>query len=160
MTDTQTSSSISWTIAVGKNTTRSGGFYVIALVLMALLLLFAVWQKNFLFGIFVILASGTLMFLSHSTAQEYSFALTDEGLIVGDAESVHRYEKFSHFDIHVFSDEDIELLLAPRQRLKPIMRVPLFADDIEEITSFLKNHLSHKEIEFPFLDLLAKRLGM
>lgn len=128
--------------------------------IMTLLLLVALWQKNFLFGIFVILATGTILFLSQQLPETYSFSLTKDRLVIGDNESEYEYEKFRHFDIYEFSEGDFEIFFVFKERFKPILRVRIWKGDKEKIENFLSQKLSRKKTDPSLLDILSKIVGI
>lgn len=151
---------ISWQIKRSDEHQRSGWFYLTVLGIMTLLLLVALWQKNFLFGIFVILATGTILFLSQQLPETYSFSLTKDRLVIGDNESEYEYEKFRHFDIYEFSEGDFEIFFVFKERFKPILRVRIWKGDKEKIENFLSQKLSRKKTDPSLLDILSKIVGI
>jgi len=150
----------SWEIKRSEERQRSGLFYLVVLGAMVLLLLVALWQKNFLFGVFVIIATGTILFLSQQLPETYSFSLTNNSLVIGDNESEYEYSRFRHFDIYEFSEGDYELFFVFKERLRPILRVRIWKGDREKISQFLLEKLPRKKTEPSFLDILSKIVGI
>lgn len=150
---------ISWKIKIRDDKERGDGFYLVALALMTLLLIFAVWQKNFLFGIFVILATGVVLFLSTQQAETHSFKLTDTELIIDDDRHIS-YDKQSHFDIVEYHEQEYELFFVSKERFRSTVRVRIWKNDKEDIEALLKTKLPKKKIEPSFLDLFSKLLGI
>lgn len=151
---------ISWEIKRIEEKHRSVWFYIVLLAIMTGLLLIALLQKNFLFGVFVIIAAGMVLFLSHQPPQTYSFSLTQDGLVIGDNESEYTYDQFKHFDIYEFSHDDYELFFVFKERLRPILRIRIWKGDKEKIDNFLSQKLKRKQTNPSLLDILSKIVGI
>jgi hypothetical protein len=152
--------SISWEIKTRPDREHNDWFYIITLSATILLLLFSVWQKDFLFGVFVILASGTILFLSTQRAEVYKFELTPKEIIIGENENVYPYEKFSHFDIYEYNPEEIELFLVFKDRFKAILRIRIYKGDSEKIKEFISKKLPQKKTEPSMMDIFSKIVGI
>ncbi|MFA6136362.1 MAG: hypothetical protein WC705_03360 [Candidatus Paceibacterota bacterium] len=150
---------ISWEIKSHEEREKSQWFYFITLGVMVLLLVFSVWQKNFLFGIFIILATGTILFLSTQRPEVFLFKLSDKEISIGE-ETVYSYDRFNHFDIYEFGDGDFELFLVFKEKLKAILRIRIYKGDKEKIEEFLKVKLPQKKTEPSLLDLVSKIIGI
>jgi hypothetical protein len=155
-----TDEQIVWEIKSHDHRERSNKFYIIILSATVLLLFFSIWQKDFLFGIFVILASGTILFLSAQKPENYKFKLSKDAIIIGESESVYSYEKFSHFDVYEFNPEEQELFFAFKEKFRPILRIRIYKDDLEKIKDFLSGKLIQKKIEPSILDIFSKIVGI
>lgn len=147
---------IVWEIKSHDHKDRSNKFYTITLSLTVLLLLFSIWQKDFLFGVFVILASGTVLFLSAQKPENYKFKLTEDAVVIGDNENDYPYRRFTHFWIHKYSPEEHELFFVFKEKFRPILRIRVFSKDEEKIKEFLSRHLAMKETEPSILDVFSK----
>jgi len=154
------SNEIEWEIAFTKEVQKSNFFYIIVLGITTLLLLFSIWQKDFLFGVFIILASGTILFLSTQRPQTYKFKLTDDALIIGEDETIYPYNRFSHFHIYKYSPEEYELFLVFKEKFRPILRIRIYPRDIEKIRDFLSGYLPQRETEPSFWDIFSKIVGI
>lgn len=155
-----TDEQIVWEIKSHDHQERSDKFYLIVLSATVLLLLFSIWQKDFLFGVFVILASGTVLFLSGQKPENYKFKLSKNSVIIGENESEYPYEKFSHFDIYQFNPSEHELFLAFKEKFKPMLRIRIYENDVEKIREFLSSELPQKKIEPSLLDIFSKIVGI
>ena len=151
---------IEWEIKHKEDDEKGNKFYIILFGVMIILLGFSVWQRNFLFGVFVILATGLVLFLSNQRPENVKFQLTDKEIIIGENESEYEYTKFTHFDIFEFNENDHELLLAFKEKYKPILRIRMYRGDIERVKDFLKTKLPNKLIEPSLLDFLTKIVGI
>jgi len=150
---------ISWDIPTHHAKERTMVFYIIVFVCMAGLLLFAAWQKDFLFGMFIILASGTVLYLSMQQPHPVSFALTETTIVI-DRETVHPFARIAHFDIYDFTPNDSDILFVFKGRARPMLRIPVWKGDKEKIRTFLLTKLPQKATEPSLLDILSKIVGI
>src|SRR3989338_6828445 len=142
-----------WKITSHEERERTGRFYFIFFAVLILLLVFAVWQKSFLFGMFILLAGGTILFLSGQRSEVYEFTFTKDHFIIGDRESEYAYDSLSHFDLYSFSDTDRELFLVFKEKLRPLLRVRYYKGDEETIKDILASKkIPQKKIEPSILD--------
>ena len=152
--------SITWEIKTRDDKDHGNIFYISVLSATILLLLFSVWQGDFLFGVFVILTSGTILFISTQRAETYKFSLTKDEVIIGDKENIYPYEKFSCFDIYEFGPGENELFFVFKERLKPLLRMRIYKGDVEKIKSFLLEKLPQKKTEPSLMDIFSKIVGI
>lgn len=150
----------SWKITAHDVHERTPLFYAIVFGATILLLAFCLWQRNFLFGVFVLMATGTILFLSTQHNEEHPFALTESSLVIGEGESEFPYKQFSHYDIYEFARDDYEILLIFRDHMKQMLRVRIHAKDKETIDAILSQHVKRKPIEPTFLDIVSKIIGI
>jgi len=151
---------IVWEIKTQSDRERGDVFYIVVLAATVLLLLFSIWQKDFLFGVFVILASGMVLFLSAQRPETYKFKLTENEVVVGENEGVYSYGKFSHFDIYEFNPQEYELFLVFKEKIKPILRIRIYKGDAEKIKEFLLAKLPQKKTEPSIIDIFSKIVGI
>lgn len=151
---------IQWTSRAHNGKERGNLFYFAILGLTVLLLVFSVWQKDFLFGVFVILASGTVLFLSSQKPEDYSFKITDDEFVIGENENVYKLSRFNHFDIYEYSPSEIELLLVFKEKFRPVLRIKIHRSDREKISERLAKELPQRKTEPSFLDILSRIIGI
>ncbi len=151
----------SWSIPSHEHQERSFGFFVWIISVMVILLLFSVWQKNFLFGIFILMASGTVLFLSLQHPETHEFALTDKFIVFGNYQDTHTYSEFSHFDVQEFSDIDTEIFLAFKDKKRAPIHMRIYRGDEQKIVAILKEKkLVEKEIDVSLFESISKLLGV
>lgn len=151
----------SWSIPSHEHRERSFGFFVWIISVMIILLLFSIWQKNFLFGIFILMASGTVLFLSLQHPETHEFALTDKFLAFGNYQDTHTYGEFSHFDVQEFSDIDTEIFFAFKDKKRAPIHMRVYREDVDKIAAILKEKkLVEKEIDVSLFESVSKLLGI
>lgn len=152
--------SVEWNIKNYNDEDKGVVFYTIFFSLFAILLLFAFWQENFLFGIFVILAGGLLLFLSSQTSPSFTFRVDEKGFHIIESETFYPYSQINHFDIHEFDEKTSDLLFVFKGRLRPPLRARFYTHQRDEISSLLSSHIPQREIELSLTDSFSRFIGM
>lgn len=152
--------SIEWHIKTHDNTEKGTPFYTIFFSVFALLLLFALWQKNFLFGVFVILAGGLVLFLSSQDPSSFTFRIDKKGMHILESDALYPFAQLSHFDIHELNEEYAELFFVLEGKLHPTLRIRIYEHQREDIEKLLKVYVPKKDIELSLLDSLSRIIGI
>lgn len=152
---------ITWEIPSHEHKERGFGFFVWIIAAMIVLLLFSIWQKNFLFGIFIILASGTLLFLSSQHPDTHEFSLTPSHIVFGNYQDSYSYDEFSHFNVQEFSSDDIEIFFAFKHKNRNPIHMRIYKRDREKIIAILREKkLPQRDIEISLFESISKILGI
>ena len=151
--------SIEWEISRKREDQNKPLFYIVILTSLVVLLLFSIWQKNILFGIFVILATGTILFISEQDGEMDYFKIDDDYIHIGK-DIKYSYEDFKSFDLYEFSNKDIVLLLTPKSKLNPVLQIRIYARDMEKIGDILYDKLPRKKTEPSMLDNIQRIIGL
>lgn len=135
------------------------GWYWLSIIGSGILFLIALWQKNLLFGIFVVIAELMVIIWAKEFPKNIRFKLSKKGLEIGKMK-FYSYEELSGFHIHE-EDEDgfSELILKTNKRLHPYLKVLVDKNDIAEIKDYLKNHLPEIEYEEPVSEAISRIIG-
>jgi len=150
---------VKWTAPEFEYRPKSVSWYWISIIVAVIILAIAVWQKNFLFGFFVVLAEILLLTWANREPSLVNFTLTDKGLSVGD----HKFYAFT--DMESFSSDVSEgeewpnLFFQFRRRLKPLLRIRVPKNQAVEIEKTLKTILRQTEHERSLLDALEELIG-
>jgi hypothetical protein len=153
------STTMTWTIHRQPPRQRGVVFYIVLLGIMGLLLLFSLWQDNLLFGVFVVLAVGTLLFVTNQDPEEYTFSLTTDLLAI-KGEKEYELEQFSHYDVYEYHDQDSQILLVSKERLKPVLHIPIHTKDKSTIAHILSETLPRKKVEPSLIDMFSRIIGI
>lgn len=127
-----------------------------------LMIAFAVWQRNFLFGLFIVLAEVLVLVSGSKSARMVQFMLTDKGLTVDD-KTFYPVSEFSGFSIRPEheSDEDWrEIVLYLRKRLQPSVKVHVSSQEFAEIYENIAKVLSEEEWKASLLDAIQEFIGL
>ncbi len=138
--------------------------FIVAIILFA----FAVWQKNFLFAVFIIIAFLMINFISNRFPLIWQFKMTKKGIIIslptGERKKFYSFKNIESFDIHSIAYDaegnDIgeykELILKLRSKFSPYLKINIYPTDEEKIRKFLFDFIPHEEYEHSLVDFLAR----
>lgn len=122
-------------------------------------LLLAIWQRNIMFGIFLVLAEALLLSQGNKKPRDIEYELTDEGFKVGEREY---YEYVDLLGFSLFNDplapHHHELVLRKNNNRTMQFLVP--DELVEEMQDFLLDHLDELEYEESIMNHLSKRIGV
>jgi len=138
---------------IEKSTTWYWSSMAIAIVLIAI----ALWQKNFLFAVFIVAELAIFMFAGEKPKM-WRFAIDDKGITI-EKHKTYRYKDVVLYDIHEFSDEYYELLLKTRSKMTHYIKIFVPAEDVDAIEDLLEGRVERGEIEVTFMELLERWVG-
>lgn len=140
----------------------------LVLIAAVILFAFAIWQKNFLFAVFIVIAFLMINFISNRFPLIWQFKMTDKGIVIslpiGERKKFYFFENIESFDIHSVAydaegnniGEYKELILKLHSKLSPYLKINIYPADEEKIKNFLLNFIPHQEHEQSLVDSLAK----
>ena len=119
-----------------------------------LIFLFALWQNNFLFALFIVLAGIMTIVLAKKKPKLLEFKLNDQGITIGD--KTYLFKDLEGFYIN--EEKKPELFL---KRKIPFLnfKIPIRNKDLSEIKEFLKQRLPEEKIEDSLIDIFIKKIG-
>ncbi|TSC81960.1 MAG: Uncharacterized protein G01um101420_743 [Parcubacteria group bacterium Gr01-1014_20] len=124
----------------------------VAVALLAL----AVWQRNFLLGVFIVLAEIMVMIWGNQEPRMIEFRLDGEGLTVANSKS-YAYADVENFAIDNDTNEEwAEVVLSFKKRLRAPLKVIFSQEDREEVRTILSRFLVEVEHERSLVDALEK----
>lgn len=114
--------------------------------------------KNFLFGVFILLAALVIFLSARKPKEKQIFHLTAKGIQRG--ETLYRYKTIDSFWIETQEDNEPTLLIHTSRFLAPIISIPLPDDiELEPIRQFLGELIQEEVLEEPKLYKLLERIG-
>jgi hypothetical protein len=134
-------------------------YWILGIVCIAVSVL-AFYFGNFLFGIFVIIAGGTIGLLSYMETKVVPIKLTTKGIIFSN--KLYPWESYRSFWIEDDHLHGARILLHPTRSYLPLMVVPVNEEvdlnDVQEILlEFLEEEFLEESIVHKWFDkLLAK----
>ncbi|MDI6717813.1 MAG: hypothetical protein QMD86_02080 [Patescibacteria group bacterium] len=129
-------------------------WYWMSLVAAIILVAIGLWQKNFLFSIFVIIAELLFLYFSNSYPKIWDFKLDEKSLMIG--RKVYHYSEMEFFDIHPINDEFKELVFKMKSKANPYLKIFTHYDDEEKISEFLSDYLERQEISLSIIESFGK----
>ncbi len=139
---------------------RSKKWYIAAVIVLGILVIYAVWTKNILFAVILILAAFIGVIQHFQKPHDVEAAITEDGIIVG--RKFYRYEEIEGFWM-IYKPHIAKLLyLDFKNKFKKNLPIPLENVDpirIREILNqYLEEDLEREEEELS--ERLAKVLKM
>lgn len=139
---------------VEKSTAWYWGSMAIAIALIAI----ALWQKNFLFAVFIVIAELAVFMLAGEKPKMWDFSIDERGVTI-EKHKTYKYADITMYDIHEFSDEYHELVLKTKSKLHHYIKLFIRVEDEEKIDDLLGKKLQRGEIEVSFIELLERLIG-
>ena len=152
-------SEITWYAPEFRYQHKDLSWYWFSIIGAGVLFLIALWQKNLLFAVFVIVAELMVIIWAKEFPKNIRFKLDKKGVQIGNLKS-YFYEELDGFHIHEPDEDGIaELILKTNRRLHPYVKILIIQTDAPQIKEFLKEHLPEIEYEESLSDNLAKMIG-
>ncbi len=137
-------------------------WYWLSLMVGIILLALSVWQKNFMFAIFVVITWFVIIFASRRPPTIWSFKLSEKGIEISLPDGDRSSDKFypinevEGFDVHTGSQDYNELILKVRKRFSPYLKIDFPADEKENIEKFLEKYVPKEEYSESLADSFSK----
>jgi len=121
---------------------------ILVVLLGILLAAYALWQGNFLFLVFVCIATGLAIVWGGRKPQHFEFKLNDKGLIID--ETMHLYREFRSFALGGDS-----LHFMPKSSVMPRIEIIIPHSREREIREYLLDFLHETEYTESFVETLG-----
>lgn len=148
---------ISWEAPEFEYYAKSPSWYWISILISIVLLAAALWQKNFLFAAFIIIAELSVFHWAGAVPRDINFKIDERGVTRGQ-ERAYAYAELEHFAFNQSGGEIKELIFKHRAKIRPYIKMVVAPSLVPEIRSHLANFLPEEEYDEPMADALAKFL--
>ncbi len=139
---------------------RSSNWYLASLVVAAAIAIFCLFQKNFLFLLFVIIAETTLLFMTKQKPKLFGYEITSQGITVDDV-LVYKFSEMNGFAI---VDDGVsmyvELVIRPIKKLGQYGKILLPRVMTGEVFAVLSRYTSEFKYEETMTESMIKRIGL
>jgi len=122
------------------------------------LMLIALWQKNFFFAVFITVAGVMLMFFGRNRPAIHDFRIDDEGVGVGERD-FYEYDKLQGFSMLQRSGRLDEIILLRDAAISPHLRIPIDSKSAVKAREILEKRIPELEHEESLIDILSDWLG-
>ena len=135
-------------------------WYWIGLIIAICLLAFSVWQKNFLFAVFTVIAYLVIVYSAGQKPAVWKFTINEKGVEIDPqkgksiASRFYKYEEIAGFDIW-----EKELVLKTNKKISPYLKMNFPAEKEKEIKKFLIKHIPEEEYDVSISDSFSKLIG-
>ena len=149
---------INWRAAEYEHSRQDPSRHWLIIGVFIIVFAFALWQKNFLFAIFIALAVAMIIIFRRTKPQVLEFKINDEGIRIGD-NNFYGYDKFEHFSARSNPNRLDEIVLRKKSSVNPYLRVPIDSKLMIEAKNILGQKLPEVEYQESILDLITDWLG-
>lgn len=166
---------ISWQAPEFKYYQKDVSWYWLSLIIAIIIVVLAIWQKNFLFAVFVVIAWFIIIHLAGRLPETWQFKIDEEGVEIvlpsGDKnrKKIYSYKEIEGFDIHsdyqesesdgknhLFREDYKELVLKFKSKISPYFKINIPLSEEEKIKNFLLRFLPKEDYPVSASDSLAK----
>lgn len=131
-------------------------FWSVGIITLALALS-AVFLKNFLVVLMIILGGFSLALYGARKPKTVSFEINPRGIVVG--KRIYYYDDLKSFWIHYDPPEKKELAAESKKTFMPHIKIMLGDTDPEEIRRYLLSFLKEEKIEESLMETISRMLG-
>ena len=146
-----------WEAPEFENRERDVSWYWISIIIAAAIIAFAVWQRNFLFGLFIVIAEILIIIWGDRTPRMITFILTEQGVEI-EPKKFHLFTEMESFSIDKGPDDgswdDIIFHFHGKFKIPLIVKLP--KKKLDEAKAIIKKILKEVNYEPSFLDSLEK----
>lgn len=146
---------ISWEAPEYEYNPKSVSWYWLSLIISIILIALSLWQRNFLFAVFIFIAELVLLYFSNRFPKLWEFKIDDTGIAIGDSKFYY-FSDIHSFDIHPIDEEYRELILRMKSKFSSYTKIFIFRDDEKKIEQRLLKFVEKQEITPPLVDSLEK----
>ncbi len=132
------------------------GWYWLVIILAIIITAIALWQRNFLFAVFTVIASITLLVWGHRKPSLIDFELNDQGLKIDEA--FYGKDSFSGFFIIKQNGEWDKLLLKRKTKISSILTIPIPQNEFDKIKQYCLNFWTEAELKESMIDDISSLL--
>jgi hypothetical protein len=143
---------IRWTAPEFEYYEKGPSWYWLAIIATILLIALALWQRNFLFAVFVAIAALVILNLARKQPREIEFKLDQNGLVI-DEKKVYPYETLKGFTI-----SGNEIIFQRKSRFSPYFKIFVLEKDKDRVKHFLSQRLPEIEYEESLTDHISRLL--
>ena len=111
-----------WTFPEFVQHERGRTWYIAALIIMALFLLFAFWERNFLFALIIVLFAIIFMLQDRRKPHQMYFGIFEGGIVIH--KKFHPYQNLKNFWI-IYQPPDVKSLYFNFNTLRPDLIISL-----------------------------------
>ncbi|MDP3947470.1 MAG: hypothetical protein Q8Q41_02145 [bacterium] len=136
---------------------EKGEMWYLGVIVIALaVVLFALWQKNYLFAIFIGIASILIISWGRRFPATLKFSLEEHGVRI-DSLKFLPWTELEYFAVNAEEGELSEIVLKKKRRgANPSIRIHAYTDELPKIRERLAEHLEEREYEGSLIDSLER----
>lgn len=156
--ETSAPEELSWSAAEHEFVYKNATWYLAVGGLALILVIIALWQSNYFFAIFVIIAAVVLASFGKRRPKVFEFRVTEEGVGVG--EKFYAFEQLESFMAREREGSLHELIVKQKTYVNPYVRIPVDSETAKRAYVLLAAKLPEEEYQASLLDVFADWLGL
>ena len=119
---------------------------------------FAAWQKNFLFGFFILVAEILILAWGNQKPATFKFQLTQDGLFIG--EKFYPYGDIEAFSSNERGERELEnIIIRFNKHFRRPLRIAVPKNHSDNVKSFLEEHIQKINHEPSLIDSIEEFIG-
>ncbi len=151
---------LSWEAPEYEYREKSVSWYWTSIIIAAALIAFAVWQRNFLFGFFIVVAEMLFLVWGSNPPRTITFVANTEGISMrAGGSKEYRFREFESMSVNQIGDGWSEMIFVFRARFRAPFRFLVPDAELEALRAHLRTILRETPYEPTFLDSIEKLLG-
>ena len=150
---------IIWSAPEFEHRPKTNGWYWTSIILAVLLLAFAIWQRNFLFALFIIVAEILVIIWGDREPATVNFKIDHKGVYIGE----RHFYPHAHILSFSYIDRDhtewADVVFHLHKRFQPTLKVHFPKGRLKELQGDLTDMVPLVVHEESTLDLIERLLG-
>lgn len=122
-----------------------------------ILIIISILMRNFLFAVFILIASFTIVLFGTKKPQRINFVIQANGIKIGP--KLYTFEELTSFWVNYDPPFKKEVILEQKKKLSRYIKIPIENVDPNLIRETLLKFLKEKKHEESLVETIAERLG-
>lgn len=148
---------VSWEAPEYEYHEKGVSWYWITIIIAACIIAFSVWERNFLFGFFVVIAEILVIAWGNREPAILIFTLDENGIAIGPRK-FHSLKEFESWSADDLANGWAEIIFNFKNHIKIPLKILLPDDKLEEVKKNLKPILKEVEHQTTLIDAIEKLL--
>jgi len=140
---------------------RGISWYWMSVIVSVLIIAFAVYERNFLFAVFILIAELLVLTLGGRAPRMVDFTLSEKGLTI-DGKKTYSYGEIESWSVsphHEETDAWRDVALKLKARLRPVLKIKIPRETAEPVEKALSLKIKRADWEVSLADALEDFIG-
>ncbi len=148
---------ISWRAAEYVHFKKETNWYLVVGIIAAILVIAALWQRNFFFAVFILLAGALIITLGKERPRIIEFQVSAEGVAIGKR-IFYDYDDLEGFDTKENPERLDEIILKRKSTINPFVKIPVDSQLLPRVIEVLKKNIKRVEFDESLIDAVSDYL--
>ena len=154
MSNVKCQMSIHWSAPEYTYHEKDVSWYWLVIIFAIIISAISLWQRNFLFAVFVIIATAMIIAWARRQPDMIDFELDDDGLKVNEKKYIK--DHFESFSIKEHDEEWDELFLKTKSKISRYVALPIPHYQIDKIKEYCLNSWAEAEHKDSLVDEISE----